>query len=108
MDSRPRCTHCGRPKRRGPTPTEEYVCSVCGRDRRGGELRAWSREFDDRVAWLFITHPMQWVHITEELGCTSEDAADSVRLMRRAGFNIEGDPHKGRRLVGWTRWPQAE
>ena len=108
--SRPVCPYCGHPKRRGGKPGVEYVCRDCRRIAHAAdcEPRAWRKDFDDRAAWLFITHPLSWLRLTAELDCTAADAARCVELLERRGFLFESDPHRGRRLIGWTRWPAAE
>lgn len=105
-----RCPYCGKRKRRGAKPSKQYVCRECQRiiDAAGATVRAWSKDFDDRAAWLFIKRAGQWVRLTRELGCSAADATACVSLLKRRGFIFESDPHRGRRLLGWTRWPQCE
>ena len=103
--ARSRCPYCGRLSRL-PTP-EGKPCRECERIAReaGCTPRAWDAEFDSRLAWLFITHPGEWIRPTELMPCCSEDAKWGVRLLRRRGFQIEGDAARGYRLTGWARWP---
>lgn len=103
---RPRCPYCGR--RHTGQRADGEPCLWCERIGRIADARprAWDRTFDDRLAWLFVCHPCEWLHVSKELGCDSEDAKWGVRLLRRRGFVIEGDARRGYRLTGWTRWSE--
>ena len=102
---RSRCPYCGRPLRRHTA--EAKPCRECERIAREADCtpRAWDAEFDSRLAWLFITHPLEWIRPTQLMPCTSEDVKWGVRLLRRRGFVIDGDPARGYRLRDWQRWP---
>jgi len=96
------CPYCGR---RFTSRAGRDCCRECERIAReaGATPRAWSAAFDDTVALALMRDFGRWVRLTRVVGCTSEDAKWSVRLLRRHGFQIDGDQHRGYRLTGWTR-----
>ena len=96
------CPYCGR---RFTTRTGRDCCRECERIARAAGLtpRAWSAAFDDTVALALMRDFGEWVRVTQVVNCSSEDAKMSVRLLRRRGFKIEGNQHRGYRMTGWTR-----
>lgn len=101
--SRRRCPYCGRTF----IPTDDRdCCRDCERLARIANMkpRAWDAAFDERVAALLMQRFGEWVRLGHELGAHSWDVKLSIRLLRRRGFEIDGDQHLGHRLVGWRRW----
>lgn len=100
-----RCPYCGS----NFTPTAERDCCVsCHRIGVMSVNPQWDKHYTDAVADVLAENYGRFVpHLAQRLGGTSEDVKYAVRLLRRWGWQIDGDQQKGYRFHGWTRWEIA-
>jgi hypothetical protein len=110
-ETKRRCAYCGE-----ALTGKRAACETCRRCDRiesaaSCEPRAWDAMFDARALFALLHGRARrrggWVLLTRELPCTSEDAAAAVRRLRRMGVVVEGDSHRGRRIVGLMRNDRA-
>lgn len=106
MTSRPRhrlrCPYCGSPYT--PTPTRD-CCRTCERISREANYNpSWDPDFPGRYATMLVERAghadpdERWLR-PFDVPCTPHDAFWARSVVRRHGFVLETDAHKGTRLV---------